>query len=732
MKAGQYYQSQSLPDIQFEEMGEGGLNLRQLFTTLRQRALVILGVTIAVTSAAAFKALTDTPTYSGVFEILVQPTSPESQVLSSVPETLTGRENQTQPTQQVVVDADLLKILRSPRVLRPVYSKLKLQYPDFCIQILPSGPNPTELPAELVDNFCYGAFTNNLSVDALNQNSNIIQVSYQSLNPDLVEGVLQEIAKAYLDYSLASRQADIRRAIDFVETKLPDLEENVDTLQEELQQLRLQNDLIDPESRGGEISSQLNTFKQQQRETEVELEQIRQVYSDLQAQLAQPTNETAGSSALSNNPRYQAILGQILTLDGEIADATTLYFENTPEMQTLREERQNLLGLLAREGEQAQREVLSRIQEIEARNRALQDTIASLNAGVRDLSGLSRRYTEIQRDLEIATENLNQFLSKREALQIDAAQREVPWELLTPPSAPSPSAASLSRNLVLGAVLGLLLGIGAAVGLDRLTDIVQTPEEIKRISGLPLLGVIPLNDELSESETVVKLMMLQREVSTLTVATKDRAAGSEISTYRADPFFEAFRSVYANVRLLSSDAPVRSLIISSAIPAEGKSTIAACLALAAAALGQRVLLVDTDLRRPRLHEYLDLPSSKGLTDIMIGDLNPKDAIQRSLIEPTLFILPAGNIAPDPARLLSSQKMQQLMEKVQAGFDLIIYDTPPLLGFADAYLLAPHTDGMILVAGMGRVKRSQLEQAFEQIKVAGIQPLGVIARSNRRA
>lgn len=732
MKAGQYYQSQSLPDIQFEEMGEGGLNLRQLFITLRQKALVILGVTIAVTSAAAFKALTDTPVYSGQFEILVQPTSPESQVLSSVPETLTGRENQVQTVQQVVVDADLLKILRSPRVLRPVYSQLKLKYPDFCAQILPSESNPTQLPAELLDNFCYKAFTASLSVNVLSNNSNIIQVSYQSLNPELVEGILQAIASTYLDYSLASRQADIRRAIDFVETKLPDLEENVDSLQEELQQLRLQNDLIDPESRGGEISSQLNTFKQQQRETEVELEQIRQVYSDLQAQLAQSTNETAGSSALSNNPRYQAILGQILTLDGEIADATTLYFENTPEMQTLREERQNLLGLLAREGEQAQREVLSRIQEIEARNRALQETIASLNAGVRDLSGLSRRYTEILRDLEIATENLNQFLTKREALQIDAAQREVPWELLTPPSAPSPSAASLSRNLVLGAVLGLLLGIGAALGLDRLTDIVQTPEEIKRISGLPLLGVIPLNHELLDSGTVVKLMMLQREVSTLTVSTKDRAAGSEISTYRADPFFEAFRSVYANVRLLSSDAPVRSLIISSAIPAEGKSTIAACLALAAAALGQRVLLVDTDLRRPRLHEYLELPTGKGLTDIMVGDVSPKDAIQRSLIEPSLFILPAGDIAPDPARLLSSQKMQQLMEKVQAGFDLIIYDTPPLLGFADAYLLAPHTDGMILVAGMGRVKRSQLEQALEQMKVAGIQPLGVIARSNRRA
>jgi capsular exopolysaccharide synthesis family protein len=143
-------------------------------------------------------------------------------------------------------------------------------------------------------------------------------------------------------------------------------------------------------------------------------------------------------------------------------------------------------------------------------------------------------------------------------------------------------------------------------------------------------------------------------------------------------------------------------------------------------MGQRVLLVDANLRFPTLHKRVGLMNIQGLTDVISADLEWSNVIERSPIEDNLFVLSAGPIPPDPVRLLASQKMQELMDQLQASFDLVIYDTPPLLGFADANLLAANTNGVILVAGLGNLKRTVFQQALEEIQVSGTPILGVVA------
>jgi capsular exopolysaccharide synthesis family protein len=708
MKVGQPFQS-SLPTefIQSGESSEGGLDLGQFLASLRRKALLILSVAAAVTAAAGIKSFTDTPTYSGEFEVLVQPMSAETAVISSVPGALTNEENSSSSASRVVVNADLIKILTSSRVLLPVIEQLQKQYPDLT----------------------YSTIVRNLAVAPLAKDSNILQIAYSSPDPQQVHLVLDKISKAYLDYSLQSRQADIRRGLQFVEDKLPDLQERVTNLQQRLQELRQQNDLIDPESRGAQLSNQVNTFTQQQLDAQIQLEQIRKVYADLRSQLGGRPNEAAASSALSQNPRYQSLLAQLLEVDSQIAEASTLYLETSPDMQLLREQRQNVLSLLAREGQQTQREVIDQMRSLEAREQALRGTLGSLNANVNQLSEVSREYTNIQRELQITTENLNQFLMKREALQIDVAQREVPWELLTPPTQPIPGTTSLPNNLILGAILGLLLGTGVALLLDKVTDVIYTAEELKRITRLPVLGAIPVNDELGHliprTSPTVELQEVGVAGSSARPTNEEHNRNGSARPYKIIPLFEAFRSLYANVRLLNVDAPIRTLVISSVLPGEGKSTVAAFLAQAAAALGQRVLLVDTDLRQPHLHEYLNLENTKGLTDIISGSISLQEAVQRSPLEPNLFMLTAGAIPPDPTRALSSRKMKQLMEQVQSSYDLVIYDMPPLLGFADVYLMATQTNGIILVSELGKLRRSLVGQVFEQIKVANTPILGIV-------
>jgi polysaccharide biosynthesis transport protein len=720
--------SSSTPNIPVVQPSEGGLDLGQVLATLRRKALLIAGVTIAVSSAAGAAALLNPPKYATGFDILIQSDTPEAAVLASIPDALTGKNNQPSS-----VTPDLIKILSSPRLITPVLQKLEAQNPGACSALVSASAGHAvkfkTMDAGALDS-CYGTVFSGLTITSGGRNpkvttesSTILGVVFQSEDAKNAEAFTKLLSQAYLDYSLQSRQANVRRGIEFVDKKLPDLQTRVNALQGQLQQLRQTYNIIDPASRGAQLSGEVSTFTQQQLDNQLQLNELRSIYADLQAQLAQQPSEIAASSALDNNPRFQTLLGQILDQDSKIAAASTLFLGSSPDLQVLQEQRQNLLGLLANEGEQAQRQLASKIRELETRDRSLQATIGNLDGSVQDLSSVARAYADIQRELDVATQTLNQFLAKREALQIEGAQQEIPWDILTPASRPSPSNASVTQNLILGALLGFLLGTGAALLVDRLTDVLYSSEELKRLTRLPLLGVIPLNRNLNEYRT----QRLTGSSPQGRVAPDLSSDPAKADAYRADPFFEAFRSLFANLRLLNTDNPVRSLVISSAVPEEGKSVAATYLAQAAAAMGRRVLLVDTDLRRPQLHHYMNLENGRGLTDIMSDAKELHEVMLRSPHEPNLWVLTSGNVPPDPTRFLASQKMQHLMEQIQNQFDLVIYDTPPLLGFADAFLVAAHTDGLMLVAELGKLKRSLLEQAMEQANVSNTSILGILVQ-----
>ncbi len=702
-KARQYSQPLTLANaVQFNDSDEGGLDLDQVLGAIRRQGLLIAGVTALVASAAILKTLIDGPLYQAEFEILTEPVTVETQVISSAnPQTLSNRE------EVVAVRADevKLKILKSPRVINHIVEQLQTQYPDIS----------------------YNDVVNNLSITSVGKNADILEVTYQNKDLELVRNVVDLVAKAYLKYSLEERQTDIRRGIVFVEKQLPQLRSRVETQQDQLQKLRQKHNLVDPETKAEQLSSQIGAVEQQRLDTQLQLNEAKSLYAYLQKELTQQPAELAAASVLSENSRYQGLLNQLLEIDTQMARESVLFLEKSAESEILREQRQNLLPLLHREEQRVAREIASRIRDLEARNQILTKTLERLNQQVKQLSVITREYTDIERELLIATDNLNQFLAKREALQIDAAQREVPWRLLAPLSKPQPSSASVKKNLVLGTILGLLLGLGTALAVDKLRNILYTSKEIKDITGLPLLGVIPFKKELEEFTLAEDVTVsIQQAESKLELGN-----GHKPKRYPTSPFFEAFRSLYTNICLLSPDSPTRSLAISSAAPAEGKSTVAIHLAQAAAAMGQRVLLVDTDLRHPNLHNRLELMNMRGLTNIISTEnLDFNNVILRSPLEDNLFVLTAGSVPPDPIRFLASQKMKDLMEQLQVAFDLVIYDAPPLLGLADVPLLAAQTNGVVLVAGLGKLKRSLLEQTLDELKVSGTPILGVVANGSQ--
>lgn len=675
---------------------EGGLNLGQVGATLRRRALLIAGVTGVVATAAVLKAETDPPVYQGKFEILTRPVTGESRAVSNVPQTLGSQEGIAPPEQLVQPVQTTIKVLESRAILDPVIKKLQEKY-------------HTKYPK-----LDYDLISSILQIQA--QQQNILEVEFKSSDQELVSDVLTLLKDAYVQYSLTERQDEVEQAIKFVEKQKHPLDDRVKAWQERLRIIRQKNNLVEPAQKAQEISNQIATLTQQQAQNRVQLEQMLATYKELKRELAQQPGERAGNSVLSENARYQKILDQIQTVEIDGKKNAAKLTNDNPSMQLLQEQKANLLPMLTAEENRVTRDYESRIQGLQARDKSFGEKIDFFNQSLRNLALTIREYDNIQRELKIVTEGLTQFSTKQQALQIEKAQRLPSWKLLDPQlqevKEPKAVADSAKRNLALGTMLGLLLGTGAALVADKLSNVLYSSKDLKEATGLPLLGIVPLRKELG------------------TLAWQEGAGGLEQAARSS--FFEVFRSLYTNILLLGSDTPIRSLVISSAAEEDGKTTVAIHLALAAAAMGQRVLLVDANLRSPTIHNRVGLMNIQGLTDVISQDLDWNNVIERSPLEDNLFVLSAGPIPPDPIRLVASQKMQDLMSELQGAFDLVIYDTPPLVGFADANLLAANTNGLILVAGLGNLKRTIFQQALEELQVSGTPILGVIANKSKDA
>jgi polysaccharide biosynthesis transport protein len=240
-------------------------------------------------------------------------------------------------------------------------------------------------------------------------------------------------------------------------------------------------------------------------------------------------------------------------------------------------------------------------------------------------------------------------------------------------------------------------------------------DDLRGTVALPLLGIVPYQAALSR----------QRQANLETSAhvyPEDGRLSDE--TYVSNGFTESFRSLYSNLRFLDSEMQLKSLVVSSATPAEGKSTTAYNLAVNAAAMGQRVLLVDADLRRPSVHEKAGLQNREGLSNVITMKVPVREVLHQSPKELNLYVMTAGTMPPDPTRLFSSPLMERLMQELQQVFDLVIYDAPPILGFADSLLLSAQTNGCLMVVGLGYTERVAVREALEQCRTSHIPMLGI--------
>ncbi|MEM9089107.1 MAG: polysaccharide biosynthesis tyrosine autokinase [Cyanobacteria bacterium P01_F01_bin.53] len=690
--------SSMLAAWQLQAQQEEDGDLRNLLSVIRRRAWAIAGVAAVVMTLVTVQTLREDEIYQGQFRVLVEPVNADddfSDLTQILGEQNLGKSGLDYETQ--------VQVLRSPELIEPVAEQLQQTYPD-------------------ID---YLTLLDSLKIMRLGE-TKILEVSYTSPDPVQIQVVLDQLSKTYLKYSLAERQTNLRQGINFVENQLPTLQSQVDTVQNQLEAFRRQYDFITPELQSQQFSQQTTGLSQQRLELDRQLSEAGQTFNNLQ-------DQSGTLASLDGAPIYQQLLSELRSVETNIAQELTRFEPNSLAIRVLEEQRENILPLLQQE---AQR-VVGTKQAIAANNfqiMAVQSqTLAKAEQEAEQVIGqlptLIRQYTDLQRELEISTEALTRFRVTRETLEIEAAQTEIPWQLIEVPVQPTtPISPDLKRSLLMGFVASMLLGLGAALLLEKLDNVYHSVDDLKAGVKLPLLGTLPFNKDLQDSRTVKKsaISTFIEGLSQIRIGKRSKSNYYGYGGNSESSFLEAMRVLHTNIRMLSSDRPIRSILISSALPGDGKSTVCAHLARVATAMGQRVLVVDVDLRKPQVHDRLQIPNNLGLSNLIADDLPLKSVIQQIDVDGQLFALTAGKIPPDPTKLLSSNKMQQLMGTFERCFDLVIYDAPPATGLADVTLIGQRTDGLTLVTRMAKTDRTVLAQTLETLNLAQIPTLGIVA------
>ena len=606
----------------------------------------------------------------------------------------------------------LIELLKSPLLLNPIAESFEL--------------NPNVLSRRI--NISTGGATRNGA-------DGVLKVNLMSRNPLADQALLEAISQTYLEASLKQRQQRVTDGIDFLNKQAPSLQARVDAIQSELAEFRREYSLLEPSTEGAALKQRQAELSGQILSLEAERSRLVRVRKEIASgnlsargfQEAISTGDTLSGrgQGLAVSDADQSLLQQLIQVETELAKARSTYQPTSSTVLSLQARLNTLQPLL-------------RSHQLEAVDAALnlnsgrlltaREQEASLNQEFLQKPALIKQYEALQSQLTLAQDNLAGLVSARETFQLEIAQQSVPWRIISPPKINlNPIKPSVSRYLVFGTVLGAVVACGAALLRDRLDHVFHNPKDVKDDLGLPLLGTVP-HVEFFEGVRDEKRFILE-----------ELDNSGETKNYLFDPkrqgkhnhYEESFRNLFTSLRFLNSDNPLKSIAITSSLLGEGKSLVNVLLAKTLSEMGQRVLLIDADLRKPQIHLRLGLNNLNGLTNFLANDSQSwHNLMQQVPGHDEWYVITAGSRSPDPARLLSSMRMQNLVKEISDSeeFDLILFDTPPVLGLADTALVAEHCDGVILLVSLDLVDRGLPKEAANRIILSGAPLLGAVTNA----
>src|SRR3984957_16501905 len=546
-----------------------------------------------------------------------------------------------------------------------------------------------------------GIFEGGLAAERFGH-TNILDLSFTARNPVLAGVICNTLIDNYVQHNFSENYAATQEVSSWLEQQLGDLKNRLEASQERM--LTLQKDIglvgLDQTqsillSRLVDISHDVTTAESQRLIAQAKLITLQSAPPDVLA-------------TLSGDPILLGLKQREASLQSENASLSTMYGEKNPRLQEIRSELAEIQRSMKVEQGIALTKAQEEVNAAKANQDAVQGRLDQEKSSAYNGNGKAVEYPLARREYE-ANRTLYDGLQQRlQEAGILAGLHSTNIRRIDPADAPDfPSSPKKSVNLTLGLLCGLGIGLVLSFVVEMLDTNIKTIYDIEERLGLPMLGVVPQVDtKLLSPETFVR-----DATSTLP------GAWSRLA--------EAYRSVRTTILLSRAGTPPQVILISSAKPSEGKTSISTLEAIVFALNGSRVLLIDSDLRRPSVHLRFKISNKIGLTSVLTGKSTLQEAVTSIPAVPSLHLLPAGPIAPMPAELLGSLQMQRLVEGLRANYDFILIDTPPVLTVTDAAVLVSISDGVVLVLRYGQASRNVVARASEILLRSGAHLLGVV-------
>jgi polysaccharide biosynthesis transport protein len=576
-------------------------------------------------------------------------------------------------------------------------------------------------------------FLDNLLLSNI-RGTDILQIDYRHHDSETAKAVVDTLMSIYLDKHLLDIRSNTVAARQFIEQQLPKAEHNVLKADIELRQFKEGNRIADLATEATEVVEASEELYRRVAEAQSELASANAQAVAFSRQLHMNPQQAIAITALSQSPGVQNALTALQEVELLLASEQVRFQDNHPTITSLQTRKANLETVLDQRiqqtlGEQGigatenlqigelRAELVGDFIRNEVRRNGLGQQVSILNNAqstyrnrIRQLPYLEQQQRELERKLEAAQTTYSLLLQRFHEIRIAEHQTVGNARIIqTAAVLEEPVSPRAASHWISGLLLGGVLAIIAAVGLETLDKTLRSVREIREAFKFPLLGMIPLHHKPRRSLLFAGNMPLYPS---------DLVVQDDFTSAIA----AAYRLVETNVKFLGSKQTLKSIVVSSTVPQEGKSFVASNLALAIAQSKHRVLLIDADLRCPSQHKIWHISNEVGLSQIL-SEEHPITAIQS--ITAYLDVLPAGAVPINPAGLLDSQQMNALLEEVSSDYDLVILDTPALNAVADVLILGQKTDGILFVARPGVVDILSAGFAKERLEQSEQNVLGLV-------
>jgi len=541
-------------------------------------------------------------------------------------------------------------------------------------------------------------------------NSRLVNVSVSSFDRQFGARLANAVVEEYMRATLQRRYDAGQEAREFLEEQMQDMRIALERSDQALLDFANEHQIADLGQRIEMAGSTLTRLNNQLSEAQSELLQVRtyrQLIRNGDAQSIRP---------VTRDSRLQDLRNQRASLTTEYASLSQRFQDDYPAIVELQSKMAEIDRQITDRRQEIINDILSEYNQLNAQIDTLEQAIIEREGQILALNQQGVQYNILRREFQTNRELYDGMLQRMREIGVAAGLQENNVAIIDHAlPAGRPYLPNTQRNLAMALAIGLALGIGLALMLEFLDNTIRRTEDIEKMVGRPVLGLIPM----------VKLRE-QRVKTPLGQKANDRAVSHYSELHPKSSVSEAFRSLRTSLMFSTPEGMPRTILVTSPGPGDGKTTNAINLATVMAQNGSKVLLIDADLRKPRMHRDFSIPHAPGLTNRIAGASNGDGS---SAIVPTtvdgLFVMPSGNHAPNPAELLSSERMRKIISMASRAFDHVILDTAPILGLADSLVLSRAVDGVIMVTAAGQTSKDSIKASVRRLQQVQAPLLGVI-------